>query len=89
MRTVPTKRTWYHLRRTVGMKPLSERDENESPTCVPYPYSICVGMKPLSERDENNTETYETPCESNVVGMKPLSERDENQHYNSKCRILF
>ena len=38
----------------VGMKPLSERDEN----CAWSPYYLLlnwllVGMKPLSERDEN------------------------------------
>jgi len=38
----------------VGMKPLSERDENQKikrDGCYPVPG---VGMKPLSERDEND-----------------------------------
>jgi len=37
----------------VGMKPLSERDEN-NPTLRPGRVKLLlVGMKPLSERDEN------------------------------------
>jgi len=38
----------------VGMKPLSERDENGNGTyhCT-YVSGGYVGMKPLSERDEN------------------------------------
>ena len=37
----------------VGMKPLSERDENiENKKWWP-PGGVQVGMKPLSERDEN------------------------------------
>jgi len=37
----------------VGMKPLSERDENRGFRANPEPYIFPVGMKPLSERDEN------------------------------------
>jgi len=37
------------------MKPLSERDENNSGAVFPgYFYNRGVGMKPLSERDENH-----------------------------------
>ena len=38
---------------TVGMKPLSERDENLSYLTGGLVNSLFVGMKPLSERDEN------------------------------------
>jgi len=39
---------------TVGMKPLSERDENLSSIREPlFILPDVVGMKPLSERDEN------------------------------------
>ena len=37
----------------VGMKPLSERDENLPELIVCLNASNLVGMKPLSERDEN------------------------------------
>jgi len=37
----------------VGMKPLSERDENEKLNPGDGLQLFCVGMKPLSERDEN------------------------------------
>jgi len=37
----------------VGMKPLSERDENNYTGFWFYPETVKVGMKPLSERDEN------------------------------------
>jgi len=42
-------------RSLVGMKPLSERDENVS-TGIRETFSgiLPVGMKPLSERDENS-----------------------------------
>ena len=38
----------------VGMKPLSERDENSDQPDVEVHYNVWVGMKPLSERDENS-----------------------------------
>ena len=39
---------------TVGMKPLSERDENHEEEIGRILYQeVIVGMKPLSERDEN------------------------------------
>ncbi len=38
---------------SVGMKPLSERDENNIGQCNAYGLAFYVGMKPLSERDEN------------------------------------
>jgi len=38
----------------VGMKPLSERDENREHHVVPFLNHNTVGMKPLSERDEND-----------------------------------
>jgi len=37
----------------VGMKPLSERDENTNLNTCSGLKSGIVGMKPLSERDEN------------------------------------
>jgi len=37
----------------VGMKPLSERDENHPVTGSIWSEKALVGMKPLSERDEN------------------------------------
>jgi len=37
----------------VGMKPLSERDENKVKATFTSGTQILVGMKPLSERDEN------------------------------------
>ena len=37
----------------VGMKPLSERDENQITREQQKKGSCNVGMKPLSERDEN------------------------------------
>jgi len=37
----------------VGMKPLSERDENTNKSPMKFQPVLCVGMKPLSERDEN------------------------------------
>ncbi len=53
-------RTWSHTLRygtsvkTVGMKPLSERDENSTYQFLEmHALLLCVGMKPLSERDEN------------------------------------
>jgi len=37
----------------VGMKPLSERDENLVSLAAASAIAFTVGMKPLSERDEN------------------------------------
>jgi len=37
----------------VGMKPLSERDENYAVLFLNNSTTPSVGMKPLSERDEN------------------------------------
>jgi len=62
----------------VGMKPLSERDENNSPTLCGTAPPLHVGMKPLSERDENLKPETVKPSTPYFVGMKPLSERDEN-----------
>jgi len=39
---------------TVGMKPLSERDENFAAIAFTIAEVFFVGMKPLSERDENS-----------------------------------
>jgi len=41
----------------VGMKPLSERDENHHHHLASLLKSLTVGMKPLSERDENSKTT--------------------------------
>ena len=38
----------------VGMKPLSERDENFAAIAFTIAEVFFVGMKPLSERDENS-----------------------------------
>jgi len=62
----------------VGMKPLSERDENHSVPLKTQLKTPHVGMKPLSERDENPWISFNILHLSMVVGMKPLSERDEN-----------
>jgi len=51
---------WY-----VGMKPLSERDENSYSAPARMRLSSIVGMKPLSERDENLLTT--------VTGYLPVS----------------
>jgi len=55
MRTPASLRPDMNVSRVVGMKPLSERDEN----LFQFPYSTIiskyVGMKPLSERDENQS----------------------------------
>jgi len=53
MRTPPksTYSTWRGT--TVGMKPLSERDENYLESNTTHTKIVVVGMKPLSERDEN------------------------------------
>ncbi len=39
--------------KVVGMKLLSERDENYVYLLLGYHFLFCVGMKLLSERDEN------------------------------------
>ncbi len=39
----------------VGMKPLSERDENSLIAAPVFGATKSVGMKPLSERDENRS----------------------------------
>jgi len=63
----------------VGMKPLSERDENGGVLLPPRKQFLRrVGMKPLSERDENKKGRVTCPFYKIFVGMKPLSERDEN-----------
>ncbi len=62
----------------VGMKPLSERDENQLRFIETPKERFGVGMKPLSERDENHQRNSFVSSEKNNVGMKPLSERDEN-----------
>ncbi len=54
MRTKPVENAMDKLNDTVGMKPLSERDENSTAWVHVNPKrSKTVGMKPLSERDEN------------------------------------
>ena len=66
------------VQKHVGMKPLSERDENQwssQPCCFG---TFPVGMKPLSERDENKIHFALCRGRPERVGMKPLSERDEN-----------
>ena len=44
----------------VGMKPLSERDENSQRNSLQSSEKKRVGMKPLSERDENAIAMYLT-----------------------------
>mgnify|MGYP001426987999 CR=1 FL=1 len=53
MRTVTTGNIKKGQVLLVGMKPLSERDENASRLHRKPLLSSLVGMKPLSERDEN------------------------------------
>jgi len=53
MRTALIATYNYCYERFVGMKPLSERDENKKRPNLPSETVISVGMKPLSERDEN------------------------------------
>jgi len=56
-----------HALLLVGMKPLSERDENPV-SLVHFTVTLePVGMKPLSERDENKSmlaETHQAPTGS-------------------------
>jgi len=54
MRTLLSQPLALPARRLVGMKPLSERDENWRHWRHWISNSFLVGMKPLSERDENN-----------------------------------
>ncbi len=54
MRTNSLKNKAPVLAGTVGMKPLSERDENQELLRNCSLTLVSVGMKPLSERDENN-----------------------------------
>jgi len=53
MRTYYSETLHRHNRYVVGMKPLSERDENLHDKRGPGKIRRLVGMKPLSERDEN------------------------------------
>ena len=53
MRTFSFNNIFRHTISAVGMKPLSERDENSSVIFVIRNINELVGMKPLSERDEN------------------------------------
>jgi len=53
MRTPKSTSTWRGTTSFVGMKPLSERDENTSFPEHSITTKTLVGMKPLSERDEN------------------------------------
>jgi len=53
MRTAPHVGGAFIKFRLVGMKPLSERDENLLNISLKLPVPSGVGMKPLSERDEN------------------------------------
>ena len=58
MRTSNIGLIYYHHRSIVGMKPLSERDENVNwVTTGNIKKGRVVGMKPLSERDENSMES--------------------------------
>jgi len=54
MRTNCSGNGTHHCTDIVGMKPLSERDENSSVIFVIRNINELVGMKPLSERDENS-----------------------------------
>ena len=63
----------------VGMKLLSERDENHPQIWSWKLLHRQVGMKLLSERDENSNVSLFLINTSNIVGMKLLSERDENK----------
>jgi len=65
MRTVNWVTTGNIKKREVGMKPLSERDENSYSAPARMRLSSIVGMKPLSERDENLLTT--------VTGYLPVS----------------
>ncbi|MGB4751236.1 MAG: hypothetical protein WBH60_01215 [Fervidobacterium sp.] len=66
----------------VGMKPLSERDENKIMCLGPSYYFLPVGMKPLSERDENLLFFLIFPDIFWKVRMKPLSERVQKHMLN-------
>ena len=64
MRTVELDWLAFQSRSKVGMKPLSERDENK---ILPPHYHVLdalVGMKPLSERDENPPSAERTSVET-------------------------
>jgi len=58
MRTPSLSKTPWISFNIVGMKPLSERDENNLFKKLISTYSMSVGMKPLSERDENPKLVY-------------------------------
>jgi len=83
MRTVYCKSKKIKKKIRVGMKPLSERDENFRSIARAWANHARVGMKPLSERDENRLKDPKVFQEYRCVGMKPLSERDEN---NNECQ---
>ena len=53
MRTIDDGNLWLRSLKLVGMKPLSERDENLPVGLSGKHQESLVGMKPLSERDEN------------------------------------
>ena len=53
MRTFCLLRIIKNNAKNVGMKPLSERDENLFNIAYTAGRYLSVGMKPLSERDEN------------------------------------
>jgi len=78
MRTTKNSASCVSNAPIVGMKPLSERDENFLLWLLRNISSLSVGMKPLSERDENQIEISCLSAPERPVGMKPLSERDEN-----------
>ena len=69
----------------VGMKPLSERDENSWGTISYQDYSV-IGRNEatLWKRWEPIPKRSKHPW-IRLVGMKPLSERDENIRYLSFC----
>jgi len=53
MRTFYISVQFNNILQRVGMKPLSERDENTLAKSILLISIFTVGMKPLSERDEN------------------------------------
>jgi len=89
MRTITHLAPLFEKTSVVGMKPLSERDENNNSVTSFLLSRAIVGMKPLSERDENSCKLQMILCFQFIVGMKPLSERDENLFWINAHSYFF
>ena len=85
MRTALIATYNYCYERFVGMKPLSERDENFFPSSSTSLSSIpCRNEATLWKRWELTGAFPVAILKPENVGMKPLSERDENKYQNAE-----